>query len=85
MLQLARADGGFAIEAEAVQHAQQQIRHQRLKRALSMRRPLQASCATRTFIVEHDVGARREHRRGAESASGRGCWRRSFAAAGLSV
>jgi GAF domain-containing protein len=27
MLQLARSDGGFAIEAEAVQHAQPQIRH----------------------------------------------------------
>ena len=28
MLQLARPDGGFAIEAEAVQHAQDQLRHQ---------------------------------------------------------
>src|SRR5689334_17047712 len=27
MLQLARAGGGFAIEAEAVQHAQPQLRH----------------------------------------------------------
>ena len=28
MLQLARPDGGFAIDAEAVQHGQQQLRHQ---------------------------------------------------------
>jgi GAF domain-containing protein len=34
MLQLARADGGFAIEAEAVQHAQRQIRHHELEAAV---------------------------------------------------
>lgn len=31
MLQLVRADGGFAIEAEAVQHAQRQLRHHELE------------------------------------------------------
>ena len=54
MLQLARADGGFAIEAEAVQHAQQQLRHQALDAGTLDAKTLALLERDKAILVEDD-------------------------------
>jgi GAF domain-containing protein len=55
MLQLARPNGEFAIEAEAVQHAQQQIRHGSDAGAYNVQ-AVESLLRDKEVLVEHDVG-----------------------------
>jgi GAF domain-containing protein len=54
MLQLARPDGTFAIEAEAVQHAEQQLRHQKSEAVNPEARTIEALARDGEVIVEHN-------------------------------
>src|SRR5947207_15174325 len=55
MLQLAGPDGAFAIEAEAVQHAQQQIRHGSEAGAHNVQ-AVESLLRDKEILVEHDIG-----------------------------
>src|SRR5437764_8592502 len=55
MLQLAGPDGAFAIEAEAVQHAQQQIRHG-LEAGAHNVQAVESLLRDKEILVEHDIG-----------------------------
>jgi len=55
VLQLARADGGFAIDAEAVQHSQQQLRHQAPDAAALDAKTLVLLERNKAIIVEDDL------------------------------
>jgi GAF domain-containing protein len=54
MVQLAHPDGAFAIEAEAVQHAQQQIRHGPEAGAHNVQ-AVESLLRDKEILVEHDV------------------------------
>ena len=56
VLQLARPDGTFAIEAEAVQHAQAQIRHHETDRRALNARMIETLERDQDFVIEHDIG-----------------------------
>jgi GAF domain-containing protein len=55
MLQLARPDGGFAIDAEAVQHAQQQLRHHASEAGALDAKALAALERDKAIIVQDDL------------------------------
>lgn len=55
MLQRARADGGFAIEAEAVQHGQQQLRHHASEAGALDAKTLAALERDKAIIVQDDL------------------------------
>lgn len=58
-LELARPDGAFEIEAEAVQHGQRQIRHHAPGQALLDERTLATLRRDEKVLVEHDTGESR--------------------------
>lgn len=55
MLQLVRADGAFEIQAEAVQHAQHQIRHHSSETGAPDPRTVETLKRDRELVVEHDI------------------------------
>jgi len=60
MIQLARPDGGFAIEAEAVQHAQQQLRHHAPEAGALDAKALAMLKRDKAIIVQDDLAHAQE-------------------------
>jgi GAF domain-containing protein len=55
MLELARANGGFAIDAEAVQHAQHQVRHHDFDTGMHDAETIATLQRDRDIIVQDDI------------------------------
>ena len=68
MLQLARASGGFAIDAEAVQHAQHQIRHHEFDTGTHDAETIATLERDREIIVQDDI--ERTHSPGSNPQTG---------------